>query len=193
MKLMRWIALGILIMPVIVLAVEEAGHSPSATADFLGRLVNFLVLFGSLFFLLRKPVVAVLLKRSQNIKAEIEAAENNKSEALKKRQASAARLSRLYEEIGLIETETKTQVMKMQKMIVQSAEEEKSRLKKLTEQEINDIRRAALQEIKSYLASRTTQIARRRIQKKMTPEHHYAFIDKSIERLSEWYEKSGSC
>ena len=40
-----------------------SGH-PSATMDFLSKVVNSLVLFGGLAYVLRKPLKAMLAKRT---------------------------------------------------------------------------------------------------------------------------------
>ena len=87
-------------LPLLVfMSAEEGGHV-SATMDFLGKLVNFLILFGGLAFVLRKPLKAMLAKRTADIGDSIRDAEGARAAAETKSEGSRARLAGLSEEIG---------------------------------------------------------------------------------------------
>jgi len=161
----------------------------SATLDFIGKAVNFLVLFGGLAFLLRKPLSAMLAKRSADIRETLRLAEASRSDAAKKREESAARLSGLDEELRRMMTTAEDAARREQERIAGLAAEEARRLRKFTEQAVAEQVRSSLRELKAHAAERATSLARTRILKKLTPEDQSALIDRSIERLARVHEK----
>ena len=66
----------------------------SASMDFLGKVVNSLVLFGGLAFALRKPIKAMLAKRTVDVGESIRLAETGRTEAEAKAAEIAERAGR---------------------------------------------------------------------------------------------------
>jgi F-type H+-transporting ATPase subunit b len=164
----------------------------SATMDFLGKLVNFLILFGGLAFVMRKPLKAMLAKRTADIGDSIRDAEGARAVAETKSEGSKARLSSLSEEIGRLKAAAEEEGRRESGRISRAAAEEAERLKKLTRQEVEEQVRLGVRELKAHAAARATDLARERIRKRLTPELQAALIDKSIDRLSRLNEESGS-
>ena len=185
------IAAVLSVLPLLIFMSAEAGARTSATMDFVGKAVNFLILFGGLAFVLRKPLAAMLGKRAYDIQETIRLVDASKAEAEKKHQEAERDIAGLAEEIRRM-TETAQAVAQREKeRIARLATEEAARIRKYTEQEIDQQVRGGLRELKAYAAERGTSLARERIRKKLTPADQAALIDKSIERLSRFYEKSG--
>ncbi len=67
------------LLPAFVFMAEE--HSSSNFLPFLGKSLNFIILFGGLSYLLSKPLQNFLKKRSLEIKQSLEEAENRRQEA----------------------------------------------------------------------------------------------------------------
>lgn len=166
-----------------------SGHV-SATMDFLGKLVNFLILFGGLAFVLRKPLKAMLAKRTSDIGETISQAEGARAEAQTKVGRSQARLSSLGDEIRQLKADAEEEGRRETERISRAAAEEAERLKKLTQQELEEQVRLSVRELKAHAAARATDLARERIRKRLTPETQAALIEKSIDRLSQLHEKS---
>jgi F-type H+-transporting ATPase subunit b len=179
-------------LPLLVfMSAEEGGHV-SATMDFLGKLVNFLILFGGLAFVMRKPLKAMLAKRTADIGDSIRDAEEARAAAAAKSEGSKARLSGLSGEIGRLKAAAEEEGRSETARISRAAGEEAERLKKLARQEVEEQVRLGVRELKAHAAARATDLARERIRKRLTPELQAALIEKSIDRLSRLNEKSGA-
>ena len=165
---------------------------PSAAMDFLGKVVNFLILFGGLTFVARKPIKAMLAKRTVDVGESITQAEKDRASSESLAAASRAKLAGLAAEVGALKAEAEEAGRRETERIARAAREEAERLKKFTRQELDEQLRRSVGELKAYAAGRAADIARERIRKRLTPEAQSALIDKSIDRLSELHEKSGA-
>jgi len=161
-----------------------SGHV-SATTDFLGKLVNFLILFGGLAFVLRKPVKAMLAKRSADIGEAIRQAEEARAGAEAKAGESRAKLSGLEEEVRRLKTAAEEEGRRESERIARAAGAEADRIKKFARQEVGEQARRGVLELKAYAAARATDLARERIRKRLTADAQADLIDKSIDRLSD--------
>ena len=161
--------------------------------DFLGKLVNFLILFGGLAFVMRKPVKAMLAKRTADVGETIRQAEAARAAAEAKAGESRAKLAGL-ERGGPARSRPppKRKAGGRPSASPGRPREEAERLKKFTRQELEEQVRLGVRELKSYAAARATDLARERIRKRLTPEVQAALIEKSIDRLSRLHEKPGS-
>lgn len=171
-------------------AAEEAGR-PSATMDFIGKVVNALVLFGGLTFVLRKPVKAILAKRTVDVGESLRLAQAGRTEAETKSEESKKKLAGLEGEIRALQDEAEAEARREAERISRAAAAEAERLKKFTRQELDEQVRQSVGELKAYAAARAAAIARERIRRRLTPEAQSALIDKSIDRLSKLHEKPG--
>ena len=171
-------------------AAEEGGHT-SATMDFLGKVFNFVLLFGALFFILRKPVKAMLFKRTADVGDSIAQAEKGRTAAESRAAGSRAKAAGLAGEVLALKAEAEAEGKRETERIAQAAGEEAERLKKLTRLELEASVRQSVGELKAYAAAKATDLARERIRRRLTPEAQAALIDKSIDRLSQLHEKSG--
>jgi F0F1-type ATP synthase membrane subunit b/b' len=182
-------AVVLAVLPLLVFMSAEEAAKTSATMDFIGMAINFLVLFGGLAFVLRKPVAAMLAKRSADVRETLRLADVSNSEAEAKRAESTARLSGLEEEIRLMMGTAQTVARREEERIAALAAEEAQRLRRFTEQAIEQQVRSSLRELRTHAAEEATSLARERIRNRLTPEDQAALIDKSIERLSRLHEE----
>lgn len=185
-------AVVLLVLPLLLFMSPEEGAKTSATMDFAGKAINFLILFGGLALVLRKPLAAMLSKRSFDIQETIRLADESETEAGKKHKESEARLSELDEEIRRMMITAEAVAESERDRIARLAVEESQRIRRFAEQEIDQQVRGAVQELKAYAAEEATSLARERIRKKLSPADQSVLIDKSIGRLFELHEKSGS-
>jgi len=157
--------------------------------DFIGKVFNFVVLFGALFFLLRKPVKAMLVKRTADVGDSIAQAETGRTEAESRAAGSRAKAAGLAGQVLALKAEAEAEGKRETERIAQAAREEAERLKKLTRLELEGQVRQSVGELKAYAAAKATDLARERIRRRLTPEAQTALIDKSIDRLTRLHEE----
>ncbi len=179
----------LLALPLFLAMSAEEGAHVSATADFLGKVFNFALLFGGLGYLLRKPVKAMLAKRTTDVGETIRAAVTGRTEAEAGEEDSRAKLAGLEGEVQALKAAAEAEGRRETGRIAKAAADEAERLKKITRQELDEQARRGVGELKAYAASRAAEIARERIRRRLTPEAHAALIDKSIDKLSRIHEK----
>jgi F-type H+-transporting ATPase subunit b len=170
------------------MSAEEGGHV-SATMDFLGKVVNFLILFGGLTFVMRKPVKAMLAKRTVEVGETIRRAEAARAGSESQAAAARAKLAGLDHEVLSLKAAAAEEGRRETERIAQAARDEAERLKKFTRQELDEQVRRGVRELKVYAAARATDLARDRIRGRLTPETQAALIEKSIDRLSRLHEE----
>jgi F-type H+-transporting ATPase subunit b len=161
----------------------------SATADFLGKVFNFVLLFGGLGYLLRKPIKAMLTKRTADVGETIRSAANGRTASEALAEESQSKLAGLEGEVNQLKAAAEAEGKRETGRIAQAAAEEAERLKKFTRQELDEQARRGVGELKAYAAARAAEIARERIRRRLTPEAHAALIDKSIDKLSKIHAK----
>lgn len=161
-----------------------------AAMDFLGKVVNSLILFGGLTLALWKPVKAMLAKRTSDVSDGISRARTGRAEAEASALESRAKLAGLAGEIARLRAQAEEDGKREAQRIALAAAAEAERLRKLTRQELDEQTRRGVGELKAYAAARATALARERIRARLTPEIRSALIDRSIDRLSDLHEKS---
>lgn len=188
----RLLALALVVgVPLALAAGTEEGSHTSATMDFLGKVVNFLLLFGGLFYVLRKPVKALLAKRTDDVGESIRRAEDDRTMSEAKAAESRAKLAGLEDEVRSLKAEAEAEGRRESARIAEAARAEAERLKKLTRQELDAQVRRSVRELKAFAAARATDLARERIRERLTPEAQAALIEKSIDRLIRPHEEPG--
>lgn len=164
---------------------EGEGHP---TLDFLGKVLNFLILFGGLGFLLHKPLRAMLEKRSGDARSALDAARASRSEAEARRETARTKLEGVAGEVERLKADAAARGRAGKERIARAAAEEGARLKDFAAREIEAQTRNAVRELKAYAAEAATAIARDRLRGRLAPEDQAALVDRSIERLSKLHE-----
>ena len=182
----------LLVLPLLIfMASEEESHS-SALFDFMGKLVNFIILFGGIAFVLRKPIQKFLAARGQDIERSLKEASELKSESEKKLRAVKDRFEQLRDEIKKIGHNSDEEGLQERDLIIKAASQEAKRIEHFARQEIIALSQGGIRELRGYTAELAIALARERIQKRLTAKEHSRLIDKSIDRLEGLYEKTGS-
>jgi len=188
----RKIFLVLLLLPFFISMVSADEEHSSNVRDFIGKTVNFIVLFGGLAYFLYKPIRNFLQKRSVEIEQGLKEAGDAQREAELKLREANARLATLEDEIEKLKKEAEIEGNKERERVIQLAQQEAEKIKYFAKQEIEMLMRAGIQDLKQYTAELASALAEERIKKKMSPEDQSFLIDKSIEKLDELYEKSYS-
>ena len=188
----KHLLLLVLVLPLLMFMTEEEGHHESDPMAFVGKVVNFVVLFGGLGFLLYKPLTKYLTNRGREIDRTIRETRDARQSAEARLQETLTRLDELTGELAEIQQEAENRGKKEKESVIAASRVEAERLRELSKQEIGLVSQNVKRELREYAADLATEGARRRLLARMTPQVHTELIDKSIERLGHLYEKSGT-
>jgi F-type H+-transporting ATPase subunit b len=173
------------------MSVEEEHHDTNPMA-FIAKVVNFLILFGGLAYVLRKPIKQFLEDRVVQISTTIRDAEESRHGAETDLEKTEKRLNELRQEVEELRKKALSDGEREKERIIRAAQEEGERMKEAVQHEIEMISRAGIRGLKEYAVTLAAAEALERIQKRLTPEKHTQLIDDSIERLENLHEKSRS-
>jgi F-type H+-transporting ATPase subunit b len=190
MKRKKSILLILMMVPLLLFMSSAEDSHPSQIKDFLGKVVNFLVLFGGLAYLLRKPLGKFLQERSTSLAKMLSGAKKSREEAVLRLDEVETRMEKLNEEIEKLRQEAESEGQFLQQNIMEKAKKDADRLKRFAHSEIEMLTKDSLRDIKEYTAAIAADLARQRIRDQVTEEYQSSLIDKSIERLEGLYEKS---
>ncbi len=163
---------------------EEGVRHSGGSLDMIGKVVNFLILFGGLGFILFKPVRAILAGRQAEARRKLDDAQEKVRQAEERLRQARERLSGLDAELKSLQTAAAEEGRAEQERIREVARREADRIKRLTEQDMEAQVRSGLGELKRYAAGLAAERALDRIKKRLTPEIQAGLIDRAIEELS---------
>jgi F-type H+-transporting ATPase subunit b len=181
-----------IVLPFLLFMSVEDKHHDSNPMAFIAKVVNFLILFGGLAYVLRKPIKQFLEGRAAEIGTTMRGAEESRHGAEKDLEHTAKRLQELSQEVEELKDKAVLDGQREKDRIIRAAQEEGARMKEAVQQEIEMISRAGIRGLKEFAVTLAAAEALERIQKRLTPEKHTRLIDDSIERLENLYEKSRS-
>ena len=180
------------VLPFLLFMSIEEEHHDSNSMAFIAKMVNFLVLFGGLAFLLRKPIRQFLEARAAQIDTTIRDAEESRHGAEFDLEMTEKRVVELSHEIDELREKARLEGGREKERIIRAAKDEGARMNEAAQQEIELISRAGIKGLKEFAVNLAAAEALERIQKRLTPETHTRLIDDSIERLEIRYEESRS-
>ena len=182
------VVLLLLALPFLLFMASEEEHHASGSLDFIGKVVNFIVLFGGLAFLLYKPAKKFLGERGLAIDRSLREARDSRVEAEKKLKGSQARLSELSHEVTRMKEDAAAAGRREEDRIIKEAQEEAEKMRLSLQLEIEMLAKSGIKELKAHVLSLATAQVVERIQRKLTARDQEELIDKSIERLENLYE-----
>ncbi|GAB4440622.1 MAG: F0F1 ATP synthase subunit B [bacterium] len=179
------LTLALLLLNGIAFAAEgHGGGEPSLfSLDFLFRVINFVILFGGLGYILSKPLKNYLKQRSLTVKQAIEEAKNAQLDAEKKAKYYEERLAQLESEVSAMMEQFKKEAEDEKARIVKEAEEQlektKERMQKSLEQEKIRMR----EEVMKEAANMAVALAEEMIRKNFTVEDQKKWIQEYIKMM----------
>ncbi len=188
----KFLAIFLLLPFLVFMSAGEKGRLSKNTLDFLGKTINFFVLFGGLAYFLLKPIKNFLRSRADGIERSLKETADSKREAEKKLDEAKARLASLGREIEKIREKAEVEGQSRRENITQLSRQEAEKIKSFARQEIEMLSQAEIQHLREYTAELASALAEETIKKKLSLEDQSQLIDKSIERLDRLYEKRDS-
>jgi len=187
--LVVWLAGAVLLVPASAMGSEEAAGESGSSMDFIGKIVNFVILFGGLAFVLRKPLGKFLAQRTEAVRLGLEAASGSRSGAQAKLREVEERAGRLQSEIDEIRAKARAAGEAEKEKILAAARQEAARLKDFSRQEVDALVRADVRQLREYAADKAIALALERVRASLTAEAQSRLIDAAIDRLSKIHEK----
>ena len=144
-------------------------------------LVNFLLVLGILYLFAFKPILKLLDQRSERIKESLEAADRARQDAVDSE-------TRIQEQLQEARKEGQRLLEQAKAMAVKYREDEMGKAKGSAEafiqraqQEIQQERDGAIEEVKTHFALLAIQAAERILDKSLDAEAHRELIDKVLQ------------
>ena len=185
MSMIRILAVFLLVPFLMSAAAGEdaAEHQESGGSGFLWNVVNFVVLFGAMFFFLRKPVAAMLTKKKEMIRDLLDDARRERVTAEAKLAEARIQAEALLNEAARLKDRAAADGRAETERIKELAAKEAERIRTLAAQEVAVRLQAGIRELKEYTAELAAGIAEARMKARLTGADQVDLIDRSIERL----------
>ena len=147
------------------------------------RVINFVVLAGLLFFVLRKPVAAALGSRIEGIKAQLADLEAQKEEAEKKLAVYNEKLSRLEKEAEKIVSDYIQQGNEAKARIIREAEAAAEKLQSLARRNIEHEFERAKQQLQQEVLEKSLVKAEQIIIGNITAKDQDRLVDEYLAKV----------
>lgn len=170
-------------------ASSEGGHGGghgddgAKLKDLFWRGMNFLVLAGVLFFLLKKPVAQGLEARRQGIKDQLADLERQKQEAEKELAKYKEKMARLDEEVKKIVAEYVKEGEALKAKIIEGAQVAAERLQEQAKKNIANEFQKAKEELKAELSEQAVAMAEELIKKNINDDDQKVIIDEYLTKV----------
>lgn len=149
------------------------------------KLVNMLLFFGLLVWLIRKPIGKALAERRANINAQLAEAEARRAKADQLASDIDARLKQIETEVAGIMDRAREEGEKQKRDLVAAAEEEAQRILASARSEADVRLKAAKQELTAYAKELATARAQQLIAANVTDADRKRLFDESVGQIAE--------
>src|ERR1051326_1420673 len=151
----------------------------------LWKFINLGVFVLALAYVLTKKVKLseAFKSRRENIKRELDHARQERDAATAKLKEIEARLARLDAEVAIIRDQSKQEAEQERERIVRSTETDIQKLKDQAQRDIESAGKAARNEMRRYTAEQSVRLAEELIRRELRPEDDARLIAGNIEEL----------
>ena len=168
-------------------ALAEGGETPwwDYPGFELWKFVNLAIFVLALVYLLtRKWKIGEAFKtRRENIRRELERAQQERDAALAKLKEVEERLAILDDEVSAIQEQSRREVAEENERIARATETESARMGEQAQREIERAGKTARHELRRYTAEQSVRLAEEMIRREMKPEDDARLITRNIEEL----------
>lgn len=159
------------------------GEGQEGLFPAIARLINAAILFGTLFYFLRKPVAEYLADRQKQIRHDLVTATDLRKAAAEQLEALDRKMRALPREIDALKAQGAEEIAQEQARISQAADAERQRLLEQTRREIDLQLRIAQRDLVEHAADLATGLATERIKKNITDQDQARLVDRYVEQL----------
>lgn len=132
--------------------------------------VNVVLFFGGLFYILKTPVGGFFSRRLQNIKEALVKAEKSREEAKVRLDEIESKMANLDAELAEIEAKAKADLEREKVQLEIQANEDASRIMEQAKDEIEQMHREAVLELKAYVVDMALESAEKQIRETMSED-----------------------
>lgn len=166
---------------------EQAHHFD--WSGFLGSVMNTVILFGGLIYLLRKPIRELLNKRTLEVKMDIINRDKNLEKVSHQFKELQDRLDKIEREVQQIKDISRKKGEDEGKRIEELGKKECEKIKLLTKKEIDVKIESSIRRLKSKIADLTVEHFKKDITSELNDKLHDKIIEKNIEISGEIIER----
>lgn len=161
----------------------EHGDSSGKGKDLLLRVMNFGVLAGGLFYLLRKPAAKALESRRQGIRDQLDDLETQKQDAERQLAEYREKLNLLDQEVGKIMAEYVRQGEMVKARIIEEAKASAEKLQEQAKKSIEQEFLKAKKQLTAEMADQAVATAEKLIKKNIKHEDQIHIIDEYLTKV----------
>ena len=164
----------------------HGGHGDSGFdkgKDLIWRIMNFTVLAGGLFFLLRKPVAKALESRRQGIRDQLDDLAKQKEAAEKELAGYKEKLARLDQEVERIMAEYLKEGEAAKAKIIEEAKAVAEKLRQQAKKNIEQEFQKARQELKAEMAEQAVTMAEALIKKNIKDKDQERIVGEYLTKV----------
>jgi F-type H+-transporting ATPase subunit b len=158
------------------------GIEPST---LIAQIINFVVLFGLLYFVAYKPIMRMLDERSRKVKESMDQTEHIKEQAELAEKETAKHIKEASKEGQKIIQKAEQVGEEIRQKSQQDAEKQSERILERAQVEIKQERDEAISELKQQFANLTIMTAGKVIDKTLDKETHRELINRALEESSD--------
>jgi len=173
----------------VVQSMAGMAHVSTETAAQIFEDLNSLILIGLILYFLLKVVPKAFASRSETIQRRLVEARAATEAANQRLAAVEAKLAALGEEIDKVRRQTEADLLEDEKRIKQSLEDERVRIVKAAEQEIDSAGASAQRDLKRFAANLAIDKAVQRLQ--LTADSDKAIVERFGNDLLGQFGKGG--
>ncbi|HZO98742.1 MAG TPA: ATP synthase F0 subunit B [Terriglobia bacterium] len=163
---------------------EEAGEGKKEEHELLFKIVNFALLAGGLFFLLRKPAAEYFAQRSAAIKKSLEEGRKALEDSQAQLAAVEEKLKNLEQEIAAFKASAEREMEAERQRLRQAAAEEAEKILESARLQMETSSRAAILELKAHLAQQVLALAEEMIRKRLDEAGRERLVRQFIARVN---------
>lgn len=164
-------------MVTLLFALQEGAAHEGGLPEWLPQVVNLAIFLGIVIFLLRKPMASFFEARGAAIRADLEKAKREKTEAEEKLAEVEARLAKLGAEQEAIRIEAAREAEAEHARVAARAEEEAHKIAESAGREIDGALKAARAELQRFAAEKAVDLAEATIRHEMTDADRARIVD----------------
>ncbi len=181
------IPLSLILVMALSSAALASGHgvSESQMSEFFARILNFVVMAGVLFFVLRKPIGKALGKRTQDISDELAELEAQRDQARKEYAEMERRLKDAEGEREKILQDFRNQGEKEKAQIIENANLMAERIKAQAQFAIEQETDLAKTELKREVAELSAALAEDLLKQNINAEDQNRLVDEYLTKVGQ--------
>jgi F-type H+-transporting ATPase subunit b len=160
----------------------EAAHAESIWGP-ISRFFNSAILFGVLYYFLRKPIAAYLTSRDLEIRNDLVTAAEMKKAASAQLAELQQKMAALPGELERLKAHGQEEIAAEETRIAQQAAAERERLIEQTRREIDLQLRIAQRELVEHASNLAVGLASERIKKNITPDDQVRLVDRYLQQV----------